>query len=105
MKSTALPESFRKNLVLGNRLLQHPDLKTGETGVILLPEGPLLVAARPILTSDGNGPSRGTLIMGRYLNSALIAQLGERTHVDLSVQRFDAAQLPTDFAQVNSELL
>ena len=105
MKSTPLPESFRKHLVPGNRLLQHPDLKTGETGVILLPEGPLLVAARPILTSNGDGPSRGTLIMGRYLNSTLIAQLGERTHVDLSVQRFDAAQLPTDFAHVNSALL
>ncbi len=105
MKSIPLPESFRKYLVLGNRLLQHPDLKTGETGVLLLPEGPLLVAARPILTSNGDGPSRGTLIMGRYLNAALIAQLGERTHVDLSVERADAAQLPTDFAQVHAELL
>ncbi len=105
MKSIPLPESFRKHLVPGNRLLQHPDLKTGEIGVILLPEGPLLVAARPILTSNGDGPSRGTLIMGRYLNAALIAQLGERTHVDLSVQRVDAAKLPNDFAQVNTELL
>ena len=104
-KSIPLPESFRKYLVLGNRLLQHPNLKTGETGVILLPEGPLLVAARPILTSNGDGPSRGTLIMGRYLNAALISQLGERTHVDLSMERSDAAQLPADFAQVHAELL
>ena len=105
MKSIPLPESFRKYLVLGNRLLQHPNFKTGETGVILLPEGPLLVAARPILTSNGDGPSRGTLIMGRYLNAALISQLGERTHVDLSMERSDAAQLPADFAQMHAELL
>ncbi len=105
MKGTPLPESFRKYLVPGNRLLQHSDLTTGETGVILLPEGALLVAARPILTSNGDGPSRGTLIMGRYLDPTLLAQLGERTHVSLTMERVDAVQLPSDFAQVDAALL
>jgi signal transduction histidine kinase/DNA-binding response OmpR family regulator len=104
-KSMPLPESFRAHLVTGDLLLQHPDLKTGVTGVMLLPEGPLLVAARPILTSDGDGPSRGTLIMGHYLDAPLLAQLAERTHVDVSMQRFDTPQMPADFDAVRSALL
>jgi len=102
--SLPLPESLKAHLVAGDLLLQHPDLKTGVTGVMLLPEGPLLVAARPILTSNGDGPSRGTLIMGHYLDTALVAQIGQRTHVDVSIQRLDVS-LPSDFAAVQSALL
>jgi len=105
MQSMPLPDSLKAHLVPGDRLLQSPDLKTGVTGVMLLPEGALLVAARPILTSNGDGPSRGTLIMGHYLDTALLARLAERTHVDLSMQRFDTPQLPPDFAAVRSALL
>jgi len=103
--SIALPESFLAHLVPSDLLLQHPDPKTGVTGVILLPEGPLLIAARPILTSNGEGPSRGTLIMGHYLETALIQRLAERTHVDLAMQRLDTSQMPADFAGVRSALL
>jgi len=105
MASIPMPQSFRDHLVLSDLLLQHPQLPDDVTGVMLLPEGPLLVAARPILTSNGDGPSRGTLIMGHYLDSALIARLADRTHVDLSIQRFDTPQLPSDFAAVRSTLL
>jgi len=38
-------------------------------GVVMLPDGPLLVVARPIRTSRQDGPIGGTLIMGRYLDS------------------------------------
>jgi signal transduction histidine kinase/CheY-like chemotaxis protein len=104
-KNTPLPESFQTHLSSSDILLQHADLHTGLTGVIMMPEGPLLVASRPILTSDGTGPSRGTLIMGRYLDSAVIDQLAARTHVALSVQRFDAPQLPADFLSARATLL
>src|SRR4051812_8202142 len=73
-KNIPLPKSFLPHLTSSDILLQHADLHTGFTGVIMMPEGPLLVAARPILTSDGNGPSRGTLIMGRYLDNAVVEQ-------------------------------
>jgi len=44
-----------------------------------------MVASRPILTSEREGPIRGTLIMGRFLNSAEISRLGETTELTLSV--------------------
>jgi signal transduction histidine kinase/CheY-like chemotaxis protein len=104
-RRTPMPQSFRDMLTPDNLLLQHPDLQVGRVGMVLLPEGPLLLAARPILTSEGKGPSHGTMIMGRYLDAALLEQLASRTHVALSIQRFDAPQLPADFAAARPALL
>jgi len=46
------------------------------TGLIALPEGVMMVAARAILTSKLEGPSRGTLVMGRYITPDSIRALG-----------------------------
>jgi len=48
-------------------------------GILRVSEGLLLIAAHPILTSQDEGPSRGLLIVGRYLDSAEIERLAEQT--------------------------
>ena len=60
------------------------------SGLVVLDEGPMIVAARPILTSNGNGPSRGALIMGRYLNTAEIQRLSNALQLKISAFRADA---------------
>jgi sensor domain CHASE-containing protein len=61
------PSALLRLLTPGSPLepLTDEDRHTG--GVLLLPKAPLLIASHPILTSTSQGPSRGTLIMGRYL--------------------------------------
>lgn len=68
----------------------------GATGIVVLPEGPMFLAARPILTSEGKGPARGTLIMGRYLDSAVVQQLTEAVHLPVFIQRLDSPEVPPD---------
>jgi sensor domain CHASE-containing protein len=63
-------------------LLARPP-EEGTRGLLLLPEGVLLVTARPILTSEDQGPARGAVVFGRYLNSDLLARMS--AHLDLSV--------------------
>jgi len=104
-KDTPIPQGLLAHLAPGDLLLNHPDRPNGLMGIVLLPEGPLLVTARPILTSEGNGPSRGTLIMGRYLDDATVEHLAARTHVELTVQRLDAQQLPLDAVVARDALL
>jgi signal transduction histidine kinase/DNA-binding response OmpR family regulator len=104
-KDTPIPQDFLAHLAPDNLLLHHPDQPNGLAGIVLLPEGPLLIAARPILTSEGNGPSRGTLIMGRYLDDEAVEQLAARMHVALTVQRLDAKQLPLDAVVARAALL
>ena len=87
----------KEQLVPNHDLLVHtnaprgnPDLNPGHSwegyarGLILTEHGPLLVSSRPILTSEGSGPVRGTVIMGRLVDSSLVDSLSERTAV-----RFD----------------
>ncbi len=46
------------------------------SGVAVIPEGPVLLASSPILTSERKGPSRGSMIFGRFLDAAEIKRLG-----------------------------
>ncbi|MCH7644800.1 MAG: EAL domain-containing protein [Myxococcales bacterium] len=67
----------------------HP-LLLGDTriepiaGLIGTSGGPMLVAARDILTSLDGGPSRGRIIMGRRFDAAFVEGIGERTSIDLA---------------------
>jgi PAS domain S-box-containing protein len=60
-----------------------------------------LLAACPVLTSVREGPSRGTLVMGRRLDADNIARLGERIMLDVGVVDLQVPGLPprvTDIA-------
>ncbi|MDG4594803.1 MAG: PAS domain S-box protein [Candidatus Contendobacter sp.] len=51
------------------------------SGLLLTEHGLLLLAARPILTTQGTGPARGLLVFGRFLDKALLRMLAEQTQV------------------------
>lgn len=62
------------------------------SGVIELSEGPMLITSFPILKSDGSGPERGTLIVGRYIDSQLLERIEKTTR--LKVSYVDLADTP-----------
>jgi len=71
-------------------------------GVILLNESPMLIVGRPILSSFGEGPSAGTLILGKYIDSSYISSLEERTQTSLSLYTLDE-EMPSDFQDAFDE--
>ena len=93
-KEIPVPTSLVEQLTADNPLLQHPDLQSKVKGILLLPESPLLVASYPILTSQGEGPIRGTLIVGRFLNDTEKALLTQLTQSPVQVYRLNDAGLP-----------
>lgn len=99
-----VPVNIREHLLPGSVLINHPDTSSSVKGVVLLPEGPLLVASRPILTSRGEGPIHGTLILGRYLDDTLITHLGEIMLLSADIRRLDEERLPADFQKAVSSL-
>ena len=64
-------------------------------GLVLLPDGPMLVAINPILPSNGKGKPVGAMLFGRYLDSAELEKLSETTHLKLDIYRLDQS-LPTN---------
>jgi PAS domain S-box-containing protein len=99
-----VPSSLRSHLTEDSPLLRHPNTESSVAGIVLLPEGPVLVASRPILTSVEQGPIRGTLIFGRYLSAAEAERLADKTHLSLTWHRFDTAQMLPEFQTASLSL-
>ncbi|MBF0522560.1 MAG: PAS domain S-box protein [Candidatus Omnitrophica bacterium] len=90
-------EELESYLAPGSAVLKHPDEKSSVSGIIIFSRGPMMIVSKPIVTSEGKGPVRGTIIFAAYLNAAELKHFGEIIKVDLDVQRFDAISLPPDF--------
>ncbi|MDD4877121.1 MAG: CHASE4 domain-containing protein [Dehalococcoidales bacterium] len=55
------------------------------SGIILLKQGPALVASQPILTSENEGPVRGTVIFARYFDYEVIDDLSQLALFNISL--------------------
>ena len=99
-EAVAVPSSLVEHFTGESPLLVHPNSDSGHTGILLLPEGPMLLAFQPILTSEEAGPSRGTLLMGRYLDEDQIQQLSERTDLAIAMLPFDLPESSTVMAEL-----
>ena len=63
----------------------------GLSGIYVTQRGPMLVAVRSIVSSDGKGPARGTLIMGRLLDQRFIEALRHQTQVAFELRPITGA--------------
>ncbi len=84
-----VPRGLMTHLAAGNRLVQHADTKSVVTGMVLLPEGPMLVTSRPVLTSQKEGPIHGILVFGRLFDTRTVKQLSEKINLPLETYRLD----------------
>lgn len=82
----------------------HKNIDSIVEGIIMLPEGPLLVSSVPILTSQIKGPIKGSLILGVFLNNKMISSLSDVTHLSLSLYDFNSTYLPQDVSSAKLEI-
>lgn len=91
------PESFSNRLVHDDSLFYDGDASMGVSGIVEIDGMPMVVSAHPILTSFAEGPSRGHLIMGRYLDDSQITVVESLTSSKFTL-------LPVNDLQLESEL-
>ena len=72
-------------------------------GVLLTEKGPIMLAARPIITSGHKGPSHGTLIMGRFMTESIINKLKKETKVDFNIHLCND-KLPFKLKKIMNEI-
>jgi sensor domain CHASE-containing protein len=101
---SALLDELEQHVAQNSFLLTHEDTHSKYSGFINLPDGILLLASQPILTSNNEGPIAGTLMIGRLLDDDLIGQLATRTRSSIKVTSLQAADSPADFQQALSVL-
>ena len=104
LQLTPVPEALKQHISLNDPLLQHPNAESSLAGIMLLPSGPVLITSRPIVTTKGTGPIRGTLVFGRNLDAAGIAKLSKITRLPLIVHSMNEPQLPAEFQKVREKL-
>lgn len=91
------PQGLLGALAVGDRMLRQENLTSGRSGLMVLPEGLLMVASHPVLTSEEQGPSRGFLILARRLDAKQIEAIQEKAHLKFSIFPLsDAQSLPAD---------
>ncbi|MBI5668845.1 MAG: PAS domain S-box protein [Chloroflexi bacterium] len=93
----ASPAGIEDHFQPGDPLLIHADADSSVAGIILLPEGPMLVASRPVTDSFARQPSAGALIFGAFLDDAKIRQFSDSLQLPIQVQLTSDPQLPGDF--------
>jgi len=86
--AASLPNALRQSL--RPPLLRQVKPESYAKGLLVLPQGPMLVSVHPILTSANRGPARGTLLEARWLDEEEIANLRNLTHLNLSLRSYQA---------------
>ena len=103
-REIATPAGWQAHLTADSPLLRHADAESSVTGIVLIPEGPMMIASRPILTSQRKGPIRGALIMGRLLDADQAQALTRATRSLLTIHRLDTPAVSAETLSVIPQL-
>ncbi|WP_438034803.1 adenylate/guanylate cyclase domain-containing protein [Sorangium sp. So ce204] len=100
-----LPRGIAERLRVGDLLFGRDAPSSAvRGGIVLLPDGPMLLCSQPSVGSSGRGPVAGTVTFGRFLTDAEIKRLTEPAGLSLAVHRLDDPLLPGDFREARAAL-
>jgi signal transduction histidine kinase len=91
-----VPKDTLEAIEASPELWNYTTMYSNTRGILSVPQGLLMVASDPILTSEGLGPIMGALVMGRYINDVEVAYLSSMLRLPLIIQNLTNSQLPTD---------
>jgi signal transduction histidine kinase/CheY-like chemotaxis protein len=99
-RKVPVPAAIKARILAGKL---HP-IQGTQAGLLMLPEGPMLLAARPILNSNSEGPSRGTFIVGRWLSETEVPSLARTNRVSMALYRVKESSAPVDLRGAEAHL-
>ncbi len=89
-------ETMAAYFIVHPERIRHTAVTDETQGIVLLPDGPMILVSLPLRTSEGEGPIHGSLTFVRYLDEKKIAELAEITHLDMTLYPVRGADLPED---------
>ncbi|MDM8515187.1 CHASE4 domain-containing protein [Desulfobacterales bacterium HSG16] len=94
-----LLEFPEKNILKSHPLIKYktksiPLESVKLTGIFMTSKGPMLVASRPILNNDNEGPPKGFLIMGRFLDDSMVKTFVEQIRVNFTIFPIQSRKTP-----------
>lgn len=94
-----VPESLRNMFAMYSGKMYSDASDTGTMGIVRLPDGPMMVAIRPVFDSAGNSRVIGYILIGRYLDATEITRLSSLAQLSLELYQYDDSSLPTDYSR------
>ncbi|MBU1341696.1 MAG: PAS domain S-box protein, partial [Proteobacteria bacterium] len=98
-------ESFARLVRQNPVLLRSEVLRDMIAGYAFLGDKIALVASAPILTSKFEGPGKGTLVVGKYLNTAAVKSLEEKLKIRVTIKKVDPDKLIENFSANKTHIL
>ncbi len=95
----ALPE---KHPLIFQGVENRPLADLSVSGIFMTDHGLMMISSRPILTSNNEGPVRGTFIMGRFLNNKVVKTLAEQTRTDFQIFPIQSDSMPEAIKDIPS---
>ena len=92
MNPTPVPQDFITRITSDPLIWDQTQLDSSTDGFILSQGQPLILAARPILMTNGYGPSMGVLVFARYYDAAEVkglSQIMSLPQTAISINLFD----------------
>lgn len=96
-KATPLSGEMRRHILAGG-ILYRKTGKECKSGIIVLSEGPVLIASCPVFHVDNQGDACGNIIMGRFLEQKVIGQLSKITNLPIDIYSFTGKRIQDDVA-------
>lgn len=89
LEEMEIPQELIKVLSNTNGFINPPNILEPMKGLIKTDRGPLMAASRHILSSDSEGPSRGTLVFAKYVDDKAVERLSKLAHIPVEAYRLD----------------
>jgi signal transduction histidine kinase len=104
--STSTVVSQQTNAYLQNNkpLWNFTSTDQMKTGIVILDNQPVLIAVAPVITSSLEGPIRGGMLFGRYLDAQEKQRLTEIMSVNFSLTTIDQFKLQTESSKIIAAL-
>ncbi|WP_321505381.1 CHASE4 domain-containing protein [uncultured Methanoregula sp.] len=74
--------------------------REGMMGIVQLPNGPMMIAIRPVFGKPGSQDVTGYLLMGKYIDTNEVARLSTLTQLPLEVHLYNDPSMPPDFVRI-----
>ncbi|MCX6692365.1 MAG: PAS domain S-box protein [Methanoregula sp.] len=101
--SMPVQESLLSHLVPENQLYRYANAY-GVRGIIMLPEGPMLVSLRWITLPGKDNEAVGSILFGRYLDQQVLMQISALTNSSIEMYSYNDANLPQDVRDARDRL-
>ncbi|NLE94487.1 MAG: HAMP domain-containing protein [Dehalococcoidia bacterium] len=92
-EAVEVPNDLMAHVTAGSSLFDEAAAGSGAAGVLSLSQGAMLFSSRPILTTGDGGPSRGLLLMARFLDAQMTDEVCIVTGMPLSISALHVSSL------------